>query len=434
MYIHAFVGLECIKPTKRLKSNALDAVVQMQMHLTPHLKVRRRPSAALAGVMTRSSSKSPRWRGGRRGNSKSPRVKPAGNDDDDDADDDGVAVAARPVKMTAVPSIKTLETPKDLQSALREIDRLRSAQEKSAASAMAATRRALDEQRELEKRAETLEAELERAKESVEETKKHAEREIGEAKKSAKTAKKKAQKLEGKLEEQKEVVAKWERYASENLQGEIASSAEKLERASKKEIELEDRCARQYRVVESMKGQIEELRTTLEDERERGSLRTGSQASEIQRLEAELSEALKAAANAKEEADMTVESMKLALEAQMDAGGDEGVHAELERLRARVEELSAAPSTTSQEDLDKMGRLEEKLVALERVLEGERASKSARRRRRLRNAPRRLNRATIRVSSKPKSPDSSLKSSLLRHSSQRNGKRTITLRRRRKMR
>ena len=162
------------KADKAAKSNALDAVVEMQMHLTPHLKVRRRPSAALGGVMTRSSSKSPRWRGGRRGNSKSPRVKPAGNDDDDDADDDGVAVAARPVKMTAVPSIKTLETPKDLQSALREIDRLRSAQEKSAASAMAATRRALDEQRELEKRAETLEAELERAKESVEETKKHA--------------------------------------------------------------------------------------------------------------------------------------------------------------------------------------------------------------------------------------------------------------------
>ena len=116
---------------------------------------------------------------------------------------DSVSVA-RSVKMSAVPSAKVLAPPEDLPSALREIDRLRAVQEKNAASAMAATRRALDEQAQLEKKIKALELAAERATAEAREMGEKAEREAQEAKKSVKAEKKKTQKVEAKLAEQRE--------------------------------------------------------------------------------------------------------------------------------------------------------------------------------------------------------------------------------------
>ncbi len=90
--------------------------------------------------------------------------------------------------MSAVPSAKVLAPPEDLPSALREIDRLRAVQEKNAASAMAATRRAFDEQAQLEKKIKALELAAERATAEAREMGEKAEREAQEAKKSVKAA------------------------------------------------------------------------------------------------------------------------------------------------------------------------------------------------------------------------------------------------------
>lgn len=276
------------------------------------------------------------------------------------------------MKMSPVPHARP---PSDLPAALREIDRLRALQEKNASSAMVATRRAFDEQARLEKKIETLERAAEEAKAKVEEATVKAEREAQDTKKALKAAKKKTQKLEAKLEEQKMETRKWEKYASENLRGEMAESAEKLERASQREIELEDRCSRQESALEAMRGQIEELSSTLEDERKRVQTKTSSQANEVKRLQEELREALDSAATIKEEADLTVESLRAAMEAQVGGGdGNERMNEEIQRLRARVEELSA--SQVSSTSSDEFARLEEKTIALERLLEGERASKA----------------------------------------------------------
>ena len=165
--------------------------------------------------------------------------------------------------MSAVPSAKVLAPPEDLPSALREIDRLRAVQEKNAASAMAATRRAFDEQAQLEKKIKALELAAERATAEAREMGEKAEREAQEAKKSVKAAKKKTQKVEAKLAEQRELAETLAREAKENSRGE--------EQSSRREMELEDRCARQERSLEAAQGQIEELRTTLADERARGA-------------------------------------------------------------------------------------------------------------------------------------------------------------------
>ena len=285
-----------------------------------------------------------------------------------DSDEDE-GVVPRPVKMSAVPRSQKPE-PTDLPAALREIDRLRSVQEKNAASAMAATRRAFDEQARLEKRIETLERELETKSEALTEGSKRHERDRDEYKKALKTAKKKAQKLEVKLEEQRELARRMEAEAGSRV-GDAGGDGE-----SRREIELTDRCARQEGVISALQGQIDELKTTLEDERSRGQSKASEQSAEIARIGEELRRALEEASTIKEESDMTVESMRAALEAQISDGGDRSGAEEIESLRARVEELSAAESA-SKETLAKLNLLQEKHVALERLLKNERANKAA---------------------------------------------------------
>jgi len=148
----------------------------------------------------RSGSRSPRSPRGANG----PKSPPGANAS---ASDDGVQ---RSLKIN-VPS----KTPTDLASALRELERVRAAQEKSASAAMAATRRAFDEQTALEKKLERAEGELAKARADVEEAKALAERESQDAKKSVKAAKKKVSKLEAKLEEQMAINARWEERASQ---------------------------------------------------------------------------------------------------------------------------------------------------------------------------------------------------------------------------
>ena len=316
--------------------------------------------------MARGSSKSPRSPRHPRSAGPSPRASTPLKSATGDAEDEGVV--HQPVKMSAVPSAKVLAPPKDLPSALREIDRLRAVQEKNAASAMAATRRAFDEQAQLEKKITALELAAERATAEAREAREKAEREVQDAKKSVKAAKKKTQKLEAKLTEQKELAETLAREAKENSRGE--------ERSSQREIELEDRCARQERALEAAQGQIEELRTTLADERARGETKTSSQTSEVQRLERELREALDAVAATKEEADMTVESMRAALDAQVSGESARQADEEIARLQTVVDELTAA-AALSAEDASKLARVEEKVTALERLLEGERTAHAA---------------------------------------------------------
>ena len=62
--------------------------------------------------------------------------------------------------------------------------------------------------------------------------------------------------------------------------------------------------------LEAAQGQIEELRTTLADERARGETQTSSQTSEVEAVGAGTARGARAAAATKEEADMTVESMR----------------------------------------------------------------------------------------------------------------------------
>jgi len=282
------------------------------------------------------------------------------------APDDGVQHALK----INVPA----KTPTDLAAALRELERVRVAQEKSSAAAMAATRRAFDEQAALEKKLEGVEGELARALRDVDATKSHAEREASDARKLEKTLKKKIAKLETKLEEAQEGNARWEARAN----AEHGSSASALERFSQREIELEDRCARQESALEAMRGQVEELRTTLEREREGYAAKLDAREEEITRARRDLEEALEIAARVKEEADMTVDSMREALEAQGEAREDGTTMEEVRILRERVDELtrSQASTSTSDDDKDKIARLEEKVVALERLLDGERKARA----------------------------------------------------------
>lgn len=129
-------------------------------------------------------------------------------------------------------------------------------------------------------------------------------------------------------------------------------------------------------MISALQGQIDELKTTLEDERSRGQSKASEQSAEIARIGEELRRALEEASTIKEESDMTVESMRTALEAQISDGGDRSGAEEIESLRARVEELSAAESA-SKETLAKLNLLQEKHVALERLLKNERANKVA---------------------------------------------------------
>ena len=312
----------------------------------------------------RSGSRSPR-------SPRGPKSPPgAGADPVSVSHDDGVQ---RSLKIN-VPS----KTPTDLASALRELERVRTAQEKSAAAALAATRRAFDEQTALEKKLERVEGELAKARVDVEEAKALMERESQEAKKSVKAAKKKVSKLETRLEEQIAINAKWEERANQqsgNLRGELTQSAEALERASKREIELEDKCARQESALVAAKAQAEELRTTLESEREKSAAKLSASENEASHLRQQLEEALEMASTAKEEADMTVESMRAALDAQVNGQPDPNAEEEIRVLRERIEELSK-PQSTSTEDAAKISRLEERIIALERILEGERKAKS----------------------------------------------------------
>ena len=118
-------------------------------------------------------------------------------------------------------------------------------------------------------------------------------------------------------------------------------------------MELEDRCARQERSLEAAQGQIEELRTTLADERARGRRRRVRRRARGEAVGAgNCKRALDAAAATKEEADMTVESMRAALDAQVSGESAREAEEEIARLRTVVDELTAAASSSAEDALN----------------------------------------------------------------------------------